>query len=53
VWDVRAVLPDERALPFDLARHEMLTTFTAVPDEVVREIVDDIFLPLITRKYAG
>jgi hypothetical protein len=37
------------ALPFDLVRHEFLMTLTAVPDDVVREIVDDVFLPLITH----
>jgi hypothetical protein len=28
--------------------HEMLMTLTAVPDEVLHEIVDDVFLPLVT-----
>jgi hypothetical protein len=37
------------ALPFDLFRHEVLMTLTAVPTNVIEEIVDDIFLPLITR----
>jgi Tetracyclin repressor-like, C-terminal domain len=37
------------ALPTDLARHEMLMTLKALPDEVIREIVDDIFLPLVSR----
>jgi AcrR family transcriptional regulator len=35
-------------LPFDLFRHEYLMTLRPVPDEVLREIVDDIFLPLVT-----
>jgi hypothetical protein len=33
----------------DLARHEMLMTLKPLPDEVIREIVDDIFLPLVRR----
>jgi len=35
------------ALPTDLARHEMLMTLKPLPDEVIREIVEDIFLPLV------
>lgn len=34
-------------LPADLLRHEMLVTGQPVPDRVVTEIVDDIFLPLV------
>ena len=34
-------------LPVDLARHELLVTRAPVPDSVLREIVDDIFLPLV------
>jgi AcrR family transcriptional regulator len=34
-------------LPFDLWRHEMMMTLKAVPDHVLRQIVDDIFLPLV------
>jgi AcrR family transcriptional regulator len=37
------------ALPMDLARHEMLMTLKPLPDEVIQEIVDDIFLPLVRR----
>jgi AcrR family transcriptional regulator len=36
-----------KTLPFDLLRHEYLTTFTAVPDQVLEEIVDTLFLPLV------
>jgi hypothetical protein len=35
-------------LPFDLLRHDMLMTMRAVPDEKVREIVDEVWLPLLT-----
>ncbi len=36
------------ALPADLIRHELFMTMTAVPAETIREIVDDVFLPLAT-----
>ncbi|MFI6151458.1 TetR/AcrR family transcriptional regulator [Kitasatospora sp. NPDC051170] len=36
-----------KTLPFDLLRHEFLTTFAAVPDHVLEEIVDTLFLPLV------
>ncbi|MFD0531902.1 TetR-like C-terminal domain-containing protein [Kitasatospora arboriphila] len=36
-----------KALPFDLLRHEILTTYAPVPDHVLEEIVDTIFLPLL------
>jgi hypothetical protein len=32
-------------LPFDLFRNEMLMTLRPVPDRVLRQIVDDIFIP--------
>jgi AcrR family transcriptional regulator len=35
-------------LPFDLWRHEVLMTLKPVPDHVLRQIVDDIFIPLVT-----
>jgi len=34
-------------LPAQLFRHEVLTTFRPVPDEVIEEIVDTIYLPLL------
>ena len=34
-------------LPFDLFRNEMMMTLTLVPDHVLRQIVDDIFIPLV------
>lgn len=36
-----------KSLPFDLLRHEILLTFAPVPDAVIEEIVDTIFLPLV------
>jgi Tetracyclin repressor-like, C-terminal domain len=38
------------SLPTDLARHEMLMTLKPLPDEVIREIVEEIFLPLVRRQ---
>ena len=35
------------SLPTDLARHEVLMTFEPLSDEAIREIVDEIFLPLV------
>ncbi|NUU21468.1 MAG: TetR/AcrR family transcriptional regulator C-terminal ligand-binding domain-containing protein, partial [Streptomycetaceae bacterium] len=37
-----------KALPFDLLRLEILMTLTAAPDELLEEIVDTLFLPLVT-----
>jgi AcrR family transcriptional regulator len=47
--DPEKVTPRLTALPFDLFRHEILMSFTAVPMNVIEEIVDDIFLPLVMR----
>jgi len=37
-------------LPFDLLRHEWMMTLKPVPDHVLRQIVDDIFIPLVTEQ---
>ena len=37
-------------LPFDLFRNEMMMTLSPVPDHVLRQIVDDIFIPLVTTQ---
>ncbi|MFG6201827.1 TetR/AcrR family transcriptional regulator [Nonomuraea sp. JJY05] len=34
-------------LPFDLLRHDLLTTMRAAPDESIVEIVDEVWLPLL------
>src|SRR5262249_32452478 len=36
-------------LPLDLARHELLLTGRPVTHEAIIELVDEIFLPLVTR----
>jgi len=37
------------ALPTDLVRHELLMTLKPPSDEVIREVVEDIFLPLVRQ----
>ena len=37
-------------LPFDLFRNEMMMTLKPVPDHVLRQIVDDIFIPLVSTQ---
>lgn len=39
--------PRVATMPVDLARHELLLHRAPVPDEVLAEIVDDLFLPLV------
>jgi AcrR family transcriptional regulator len=39
-----------RSLPFDLLRHELLTTFAPADDRTLEEIVDTIFLPLVAHR---
>jgi AcrR family transcriptional regulator len=36
------------SLPTDLARHEILMTFEPLSDEAIMEIVDEVFLPLVS-----
>jgi hypothetical protein len=42
--------PRIASLPFDLWRHEVMMTLKPVPDHVLRQIVDDIFIPLVARR---
>jgi AcrR family transcriptional regulator len=37
-------------LPFALFRHEWMMTLRPVPDHALRQIVDDIFIPLVTTQ---
>jgi AcrR family transcriptional regulator len=48
--DPARLTPRIATLPFDLWRHEVLMTLKPVPDHVLRQIVDDIFLPLVARR---
>jgi AcrR family transcriptional regulator len=40
-------------LPFALFRHELMMTLQPVPGHVLRQIVDDIFLPLVAPQRRG
>jgi AcrR family transcriptional regulator len=46
--DADRLTPRLRTLAFDLYRHEALMTLAPVPDEVIEEIIDTVFLPLVT-----
>ncbi|MGH2466828.1 MAG: TetR/AcrR family transcriptional regulator C-terminal ligand-binding domain-containing protein, partial [Candidatus Limnocylindrales bacterium] len=41
------IAPRVASLPTDLARHELLFRRAPVPDDVLAQIVDDVFLPLV------
>ncbi len=45
--DPDKLTPRLRNLPFDLFRHELLMTLKPVPEPVITEIVDSVFLPLV------
>ena len=45
--DPDRLTPRITALPTDLARNEILMTRKPLSDEVIREILEDIFLPLV------
>jgi AcrR family transcriptional regulator len=47
--DPARLTPRIASLPFDLWRHEVMMTLKPVPDHVLRQIVDDIFIPLVAR----
>lgn len=47
--DPDRLTPRVVALPTDLVRLELLMTFAPPSDDVIRQIVDDIFLPLVRR----
>ena len=46
--DPARLTPRVRTVAFDLYRHEALMTLAPVPDRVIEEIIDDVFLPLVT-----
>jgi len=45
--DPQKLTPRIKMLPVDLLRHEVIMTSQPVPDLVILEIVDEIFLPLV------
>lgn len=51
--DPDRLTPRMVALPTDLVRHEMLMTLAPLTDDAIREIVEEIFLPLVRRHPEG
>ncbi len=49
--DPERLTPRIISLPGDLARNELLMTLKPLRDEVIREIVHDIFLPLVCQTH--
>jgi AcrR family transcriptional regulator len=47
--DPDRLTPRNIALPTDLARNEILMTLRPLSNEVIREIVEDVFLPLVRK----
>lgn len=45
--DVDAVPAAVLSMPFDLMRHDLIMTLKPLPEERVRSIVDELFLPLL------
>ena len=50
--DPDRLTPRVVALPTDLTRHELMMTFEPPSDDVIRQIVEDIFLPLVTPPFS-
>lgn len=50
--DLSRVTPRIAELPLSLVRHELLMTLTGVPDAVIDEIVDEVWLPLLRARGA-
>lgn len=48
--DAAVLTPRVRSLLFDLFRHEVLSNARPVTEEAMAEIVDEVVIPLLTRK---
>jgi AcrR family transcriptional regulator len=48
--DPARLTPRARTVAFDLFRHELLMTLRPTTDDVIVAIVDEVFLPLVTRR---
>jgi len=45
--DPAKLTPRIQSLPTDLARHDLMMSLEPLTDEAIREIVEDVFLPLV------
>jgi AcrR family transcriptional regulator len=50
--DPSRLTPRIASLPVDLLRHDVMMTLKSVPDAVIAEMIDTIFLPLVRPKPA-
>ncbi|MEO7123948.1 MAG: TetR/AcrR family transcriptional regulator [Lacisediminihabitans sp.] len=48
--DPAKLTPRVIGVAFDLYRQELMMTLKAVPDEVAESIIDEVFLPLVSRR---
>lgn len=48
--DPAGLTPRMRSVAFDLYRNEAVMRLGQVPDDVIDEIVDDVYVPLLTRR---
>jgi len=48
--DPAGLTPRMRSVAFDLYRNEAVMRLGPVPDDVIDEIVDDVYVPLLTRR---
>jgi hypothetical protein len=48
--DERRLTPRVRRLPLDLFRNEVLMTRRPVPRRAIRSLVDEVLVPLLTRR---
>ncbi len=51
--DLGRIPPAVLAMPFDLVRHDLLMDLKPLPPERIREIVDDVFMPLVRLYQSG
>ncbi|SFQ33899.1 transcriptional regulator, TetR family [Variovorax sp. 770b2] len=49
--DAEKLSPRVMGVPLDLARNEIFLTLAGLPDEVIYEILDLVFLPLVRKNY--
>jgi AcrR family transcriptional regulator len=51
--DPERLTPRITTLPIDLARHDLLMSLAPLTEDAIREIVDDVFLPLVRTSEAS